>query len=322
MNPVRSALIIVTPALLIFSSCTRQPSSLIEGRIKRETLSVSSKVAGRIAKLYVQEGDQVKAGDTLALLSLPEVDAKIAQAEGAVKSAGAQYEMARNGATELQLEQLNAKYEGLKEQYNFAKVSVGRLANMLKDSLIARQQYDEAYTKMQGARAQLDAVTAQIKEARDGARKEQQTMAMGQKSQASGALQEADAASKERYVIAPQDMSIESITLHTGELALPGYALFTGYLNRTTYFRFSIPESKIGNIKNQQQITVRIPYTNGTIEGRVSSVGQLNHYADITTAYPDYEMGEALYEVKIRPVNAEQAGKLLANATATIQLTK
>lgn len=321
MNDIRTV-IALSFTVVLFTACNNKPSGVIEGRIKRETISVSGKVAGRIEKIFVEEGDNVKAGDTLALLHLPEVDAKMAQAEGAVKSADAQYEMAKNGATALQLQQLNAKYEGLKDQYQFARTSVGRLANMLKDSLIAQQQYDEAYTRMQGAKAQLDAVTAQIKEAKDGARAEQQTMAMGQKDRAAGALKEAGAASVERYVIAPQDMSIESITLHKGELALPGYALFTGYLNTTTYFRFSVPESAIAKVKKKQRYTVHIPYNKTDIEGEVTSVSQLNHYADITTAYPDFEMGEALYEVKIRPVNPAQTNTLLANATATLELSK
>jgi HlyD family secretion protein len=50
-------------------------------------------------------------------------------------------------------------------------------------------------------------------------------MARGQKERAIGALQEAETADQERYIVAPQDMSIETITLNLGELAL-GYTLF------------------------------------------------------------------------------------------------
>jgi len=145
-------------------------------------------------------------------------------------------------------------------------------------------------------------------------------MALGQKNQAAGALQEASAANQERYVLAPQDMSIENITLSVGELALPGYTLFTGYLNRTTYFRFTLPESQIQKVKNGQTVRVKVPYKNSSLEGKIISIAQLSHYADITTAYPDYEMGDAIYEIKVQPKDDQAAKELLANAAVILEL--
>lgn len=55
-------------------------------------------------------------------------------------------------------------------------------------------------------------------------------MAAGQASQAQGALQEANVAYSERYVIATNDMEIETISLNPGELATAGFALFNGYI--------------------------------------------------------------------------------------------
>jgi len=322
MKTLKNINILFIISILGFTSCESTPDKSIEGRIKRSTISVTGKIPGRIHEIRVHEGEFVKAGDTLAVLSLPEVDAKLAQAEGAVKSADAQYRMARKGATDLQLQQLGAKRDALQEQYKFAQTSVQRLSNMLQDSLIPRQQYDEAYTKMQGAKAQYMATLAEYEEAKNGARTEQQLMALGQKDQATGALQEASVANQERYVIAPQDMSIENITLSVGELALPGYTLFTGYLNTTTYFRFTLPESKIQKVKTGQAVTIEVPYKNVSLEGKVISIAQLSHYADITTAYPDYEMGDAIYEIKVQPKDENGAKDLLANATVILKLDR
>jgi HlyD family secretion protein len=101
--------------------------------------------------------------------------------------------------------------QGLKQQYEFAQKSIERYGNMLKDSLVPQQTY-EIFAKYQGAQAQYIAVQAELDEAK-GARIEQQTMARGQKERAIGALQEAETADQERYIVA-QDMSIETITLN------------------------------------------------------------------------------------------------------------
>ncbi|WP_262249543.1 HlyD family secretion protein [Parapedobacter soli] len=304
-------------AAFLFSACNRPQKTGLEGKIKRDAITVTTKVPGRVAQLRVSEGDVVKKGDTLAVLDLPEVDAKIAQAQGAVRSASAQYEMAERGATPNQLKQLQAKHDALKEQYEFARKSFTRVEAMFADSLISPQSYDEAMAKFQGARAQYDAVVAELAEAKSGVRVENKLMALGQQERASGALKEAEVASSERYIIAPADMSIETISLHIGELATPGYSIFNGYLPQTTWFRFTLAESQVARFQQGQQISVRIPYLNQSVDATVATIKQLPKYANVTTAYPDYELEEAVYEVKARPTELAQADTLLNNATVT-----
>ena len=49
-------------------------------------------------------------------------------------------------------------------------------------------------------------------------------MAIGQENQSENFLQEANVAYSERYIIATNDMEIETISLNVGELATAGYA--------------------------------------------------------------------------------------------------
>ena len=191
---------------------------------------------------------------------------------------------------------------------------------MLKDSLVSQQTYDETFAKYQGAQAQYNAVQAELNEAKKGGRIEQQTMALGQQDRAVGALQEVETADKERYIIAPQDMSIETITLSLGELAMPGYTLFNGYIADSVYFRFTVAENQLDKIKKGQKILTHIPYTKKDIKGIVTTVKQLGAYGNIATAYPDYEMQESLFEIKITPLNSKEAKDLITKTTVTISL--
>jgi len=305
----------------VFISCEKtRNKGKIQGKIENEQIAVVSKIPGKIVQIFVKEGDFAKKGDTLAILDIPEVNAKINQAEGAVISAKAQYNMAVKGATDNQIKQLEAKSQGLKEQYQFAQKSIKRLSNMLKDSLVSQQTYDETFAKYQGAQSQYNAVQAELDDAKNGGRIEQQTMALGQQDKAFGALQEVETANKERYVIAPQDMSIETITLNVGELALPGYTLFNGYIANSTYFRFTVPESQLDKIKKGQEITVYIPYSKKNIKGIVTTVKQLGAYGNISTAYPDFEMQESLFEIKIVPSTSQETKELITKATVTLTL--
>ena len=318
MKKIYLLLVVVISAV----GCGKPKTEVIQGKIERGQIGIVSKIPGKIIEIRIQEGDFVKKGDTLAILDIPEVDAKKSQAEGAVQSAKAQYDMTLKGATDNQLKQLDAKQKALKEQYELAQKSINRLSNMLKDSLVSQQMYDEAFAKYQGAQSQYLAVQAEISDVKYGARIEQQKMAFGQQERALGALQEVSVADSERYIIAPQDMTVESITLKAGELALPGYTLISGTISESTYFRFTIPESQLSKVQKGQEVTVNIVYNKSQVKGKVISVKALGAYANIATAYPDYEIQESLFEIKISPVDISQTKDLFTKTTVTLELLK
>ncbi|OFM84499.1 HlyD family secretion protein [Weeksella sp. HMSC059D05] len=322
---------ILTPlfisGLLFSSACksdhkkAKEEYNLFQGKTERDQISVVTKVPGKVEKILAEEGVSYKKGDLLFILEIPEVDAKKSQAEGAVSSAQAQYEMAKKGATDNQIKQLRAKVAGLKEQHDFAQKSNQRMYNMLRDSLISQQTYDEVYAKYQGAKNQYLAAQAELADAINGARIEQQQMALGQKERALGALQEVDVAEQEKYIRAPQDLTIETINLKIGELALPGYSIANGILDYTTYFRFTIPENKIGQLSKNQIVVVTIPYKNNLkIKSKIVSIKALSAYANISTAYPDFDQQQTLYEIKVVPVNPAQAMQILSKTNVLLNL--
>lgn len=322
---MKAKFILSLSTLLIFASCKNEQTidPTFMGKVERSEISVVTKVPGTIEQILVKEGDFVSKGDTLAILEIPEVDAKKEQAFGVLKSADAQYSMAKKGATEGQLKQLQAKVNGLKEQYEFAEKSLNRLSSMLQDSLIPQQKYDEVYAKYQGAKNQYLAAVVEMEDAKSGARNEQQQMALGQRQRAQGAISEIQTAEREKYMIAPQDMSIETISLKIGELALPGYPIFSGYLNASTYFRFTIPESKLGKLKPGEIVNINLVYTDAEkIAGEVVLVKALSSYANIATAYPDFDIQQALFEVKIRPLDPKRSNELVTKTSVLLEHDK
>nr|HMQ43137.1 biotin/lipoyl-binding protein [Mariniflexile sp.] len=282
-------------------------------------ISVSSKLAGRISKIYVEEGATVKRGDTLALLDLPEVTAKMIQAEGAITSAQGQLNMAFNGATIEQLGQINSQLESGEAQLEFAQESYMRLQAMYQDSLISQQQFDEVKMKFQMAKAQVAALKAKRDEVKKGTRTEQIVQAKGQLDRAVGAKEEVISASNEQYVIAPAAMTIETISLEEGELLTPGYSLFNGYKKGSLYFRFTIPESKIYDFEIGKSIILINPYTNQETKAKISTVKQLARYADITSTAPLYNLTEAVYELKVVPTATVSERAFYMNATVLIK---
>lgn len=316
---IKNVITISIGAVLV-TACSAPLEKPIQGKIKKEVISFTPKVTGRILEIYVQEGDVVQPGDTLAMLDVPEVDAKLEQASGVVQAASAKSTLANNGATENQRKQLKAKREALREQYVYAEKSFNRSKAMFDEGLMAPQQFDEVQSKYTAAKAQLDAVNAEWAEVEKGTRFETRNAAYGQQQQALGVLKEVEIAYSEKYIIATNSMQIETISLHEGELATAGYALFNGYIPNSTYFRMTIGEKEIAGYTKGKEITLLIPYINRDVRVKVQNVKQLARYADVTSPYPNLEIDEAFYEVKLVPSDAgEDLTDLLVNASVILK---
>ena len=290
-----------------------------QGKVKQETVAVAPKIAGRIQSIRVAEGQAVHQGDTLAVLEVPEISARLQQANGVIESAQGQLNLALNGATPEQLQQVEGQIEAAVAQLQFAEQSYQRMSSMFQDSLVPAQQFDEVRSKYRAALAQLKALEARRQEVRNGARPENIQAARGQVERALGARSEVLQAGKERYIIAPAEMVIESIALKEGELATPGYPIFNGYQSATTYFRFTVSESKVNAYRVNEVVTVKVPHTDRTIAGRVVSVKQLPKYADNTSTSPNYQLGESIFELKVVPQQVQDADGLYANSTVLLK---
>jgi len=316
INIISSILLMI---VLIACSPKAKFKNTTVGKFKKETIAIAPKLPGRILKIYVHEGDVVKAGDTLAMIDLPEVEAKMIQAQGACLSAKAQYEMAKNGATKFDRQQMNAKLDAARETFNYAEKSFKRVKAMMADSLITPQKYDEAFEKYSSARAQLDAVTSMKNDIELGVRPEKVEMALGDYKRAEGVLAETKVAYTEKYIIAPKGMSIESISLKAGELLLPGYNLITGYETDGSWFRITVPETNVMKYKTGQEYTVKVVASNKLVSCKLISVKLLASYADKSSSYANYEMGESVYELKLLPVNPEDVKDLYPNITVILE---
>lgn len=80
------------------------PDEILMGQAEATELRISGKMPGRIEAYRVNEGDKVNAGDTLVFIHVPDVEAKLKQAEAVQQVAEAQNEKALRGARSQQID--------------------------------------------------------------------------------------------------------------------------------------------------------------------------------------------------------------------------
>ena len=150
----------------------RKGPEIIQGQAEVTEYRVSSKVPGRILEFRVKEGQQINAGDTLAILEAPDVVAKMEQARAAEAAAQAQNEKAIKGARQEQIQAAYEMWQKAQAGVTIAEKSYKRVKNLYEQGVMPAQKLDEVTAQRDAAIATEKAAKAQYTMAKNGAERE------------------------------------------------------------------------------------------------------------------------------------------------------
>jgi RND family efflux transporter MFP subunit len=220
-----------------------------------QEVDVHAKIAGYIRKIYVDVGDHIKAGQTVAVLEVPELSAQLEGADAAVRRARDAIRRAKGD-----MDRAESLHAATHLDYN-------RLvdASKARPGLIAEQELDDAQAKDKEGEAQISADEAALSEARN-----QLDVALAEQKQV-GAMGDYT------RIVAPFSGVVTRRYVDTGALVQAGTSSNTQALPvvsvaQTDLFRLTlpVPESAVPLIRLGSTVSVRVPSLNRNFQGRVS----------------------------------------------------
>ena len=228
----------------------------IAGEFKAfQDVDVHAKVAGYIRKIYVDVGDHVKAGQTLAILEVPELAAQLAGADAAERRAKEEI-----GRVQGDLERAKSTHAAMHSAY-------ARLSDAAKtrQGLVAQQELDDSQAKDLEAEAQVSSAKAALSAA-------QQELEVAQANQ-----KQVSALSDYTRISAPYAGIVTNRYADTGALIAAGTSTSTQAIPVVRIAQISvlrlvlpIPESVAGQIHLGDPVKVHVQALNEDIEGKVS----------------------------------------------------
>ncbi len=312
--------IIVLIALIGYFVSKPKPL-IIQGEAEASEYRVSGKVPGRIEELYVKEGQMVRKGDTIAFIDSPEVRAKMAQAQGAVKSAEAQNLKARNGARKEQIQGAYELWQQAQVQEDVMRKSFERVKNLYDQKVISAQKYDETKAKYDASVAQTRAAKSQYDMAVEGARVEDRMAAQGLVDRARGAMQEVEGYMGELYLTSPADGIVSEGYPKVGELVGTGSPVISVTDLADSWFTFNVREDYLHGLSQGDEITVIVPALDGTeVTATVNYLAVRESYATWKATKETGMYDAKTFEVRAVP-NTEVKG-LRPGMTAIVKATK
>jgi len=274
---------------------------IIQGEVEVSEYRVSSKLPGRVLELRVKEGDFVKAGDTLAILEVPEVDAQRRAAEATQGAAQALSDMADNGARQEQVQAAYQLWQQAQAASEIAEKSYKRVQKLFDEGVMSAQKRDEAFAAYKATEAQVKAAKSQYDMAKSGARIEERRAAEKQAQAAKGAVDVVKSLLKETVQIAQADGEVSDIYPKVGELLGLGSPIMSVALLDDMWGTFNIREDQLKGLKVGDELSAYIPAFGKNIKMKVYYIKDQGSYAvwKATKANGQYDM--KTFEVKARP---------------------
>ncbi|MGA1875654.1 MAG: efflux RND transporter periplasmic adaptor subunit [bacterium] len=197
---------------------------------------IGPRISGFIQKIYVDEGDEVRAGDKLLQLDTTNLTLALNQAAASVKVA------------EANLRQARTHLDNTKKEWD-------RMVKLYEKQVISQEKFDQIDNSYTMAQSQVETAVAQVNQARESHRTSAQQL-------------------KDATLLAPFPGIIVKRTAHEGEMANSGQEVF--HLMNTSQVKVEgeLPEQDLALVKEGTSVNIKLDaYPDLSFQGRVDLVG-------------------------------------------------
>lgn len=293
---------------------------VVQGYVEMTTLRLASKIAGRIDKVFVEEGESVCKGDTLYIISTPELDAKLSQVEAILSGAKAIDEKAKAGTRKPIVQSARDMWQKSKVGVSLARQTYARVQRLYEEGVVSAQKRDEAYASLEAARATERAAKSQYLLAVEGASREDKAAAAAQVQQAQGVVEEVERYLADRVVYAPADGVVATVVANEGEIVGSGFPVVTITESNTATANFHIPETLLPQVVCGEHFEAEVPALGKRVGFEVTYISVEADYAtqSATSARGDFDI--RTFAVKMKPLSCDVP--LRAGMSVVIELQK
>ncbi|MDL2058409.1 efflux RND transporter periplasmic adaptor subunit [Mesosutterella sp. AGMB02718] len=276
----------------------------LQGQMDATTIDVAAKVPGRLETVNVKEGDQVSKGQVIATLYVPEIEAKVRQAEAYEKARQAQESLAQEGARPQEIQAAKAQYERAQAAEELAQKTYERISRLYREGFVPAQRLDEVTANLKAARKQSQAAREQWSIAQTGARRQEKQAAAALAAQAAGTVAEAKSYAEEAKIVSPISGEVSRVLLREGEVAPQGFAVVTVVNLNDQWASFNLREDELKDLRMGSVIRVKIPAIGGGAHDfKIYFINPKADYANWRATRQNSGYDLRTFEVRARPVS-------------------
>lgn len=290
--------------VVLYRYYSRVNEPVLQGVVECRSYRASSKLAGRVDSLFVDEGDVVAKGELLYTISTPELDAKLRQVAALEAAAEAINREVDMGARKEQVDAVRGMLHKAQAGLSLAQSSYERVRNLYNKGVVPRQQYDEALANYRAMQATVDAARAEYNLVIEGASKEQKEAVEAKVREAQAAVDEVNSYLNDAKVYAPISGLVSNIVAEPGELVGSGYPVVTILDLANRWVTFNIKEDMLENVTLGGRFSGYVPALNRLVEFEIYYISSEADFATWSASRARGGFDIRTFEVRARAVDS------------------
>ena len=260
----------VLAAIYYFATANRSSDLSLIGTVDSNQVIVSAKVSGRIERLLVDEGSQVKQGDPIAELDRAELEAQARAAAAQVTSLGSRVSSSvasaaqASGETSSEVASARALLTEAQADLEREQLDNVRMVKLADEGVASQQDRDRSNAALKAAQARVKSLQDQVKaaqarthQARAAASNVSATRAEWSAAQAQ--LAEAETRLGYTRVVAPVSGTVSVRAARQGEIVNAGQPIVTIVDLSDVWVRAAVPETESDSVALGDPLKVRLP---------------------------------------------------------------
>jgi HlyD family secretion protein len=297
----RTSVVRVPAGVALILLCACAPSKEIRGHgtLEIDEIDVASLVGGRVARLYVDEGDTVRAGDTLAVLDRGELTANLEAQVAQAERAAAQYRDLRSGPRTPELIVARSELAAATSTADVAETDYRRARELLKGGVVSAAEVDRARSARDAAVARRDAAREQLKLLEAGFRSGQVEAAARGADVARAELLAGRSRAGELVLTAPASGVVLLRNFDVGEVAGAGQPILTLGDPQRIWMRVYVAAPFLPRVRRGAAVEVTVQGVARKFPGRVSEIATQAEFTP-RTALTEEERANLVFGVKVR----------------------
>jgi membrane fusion protein (multidrug efflux system) len=245
-------------------------NAAIEGHV----MPVAPQVAGRIARLAIQDNQEVRKGDLLLEIDPRDYEVRLSKAQASLAAASGRLEAAKAqvAVDQSKIAQEKANVSAVEAEASRAEADLKRYQNV-ESRAVARSQVDLAATQARAARAQVEVARNKAlgAEAQLGLTKTSLQTAEADVQQSEAATREAELNLSYTKVLAPEAGRVTRRNAEPGAFVQPGQLLMA-IVPRDFWVVANFKETQLAHMRVGQPVEIRVDTLAGRkFTGRIES---------------------------------------------------
>lgn len=279
------------------------------GTIEVTKTDITPKLAGYLGQLNIKEGDQVKAGQAVARIDRPDLQAQLARDTAALARAKAQLRDLELGARSQELKEAAANLAVARSQAIKAKADFERYIQLQREGAISQQQMDSIRSAHEVAANTLAAAQSRLSLLAEGNRPETIEAQRLEVERSLAVLAGTRTQMDDMTVASPLNGRILSKNYEQGEYVNAGAAIATVGDMRDCWVKIYVSTEQLGAIRLGQAAKIKIDaYPGKEFRGEIKEISQTAEYTP-RQSITQRERANMVFAVKVKIENADEIMK-------------